>query len=107
LTTVEPKQLSMLYIPKLLFILAVSVRSALSDSASSYSGAPFNVGNADRFGIPENATFDYVVVGGGAAGLAVAMRVAEDGTHTVAVIEAGGFYQVEAGNKSVTPVSNP
>ncbi|KAF2645113.1 alcohol oxidase [Massarina eburnea CBS 473.64] len=59
-----------------------------------------------RFGIPGNATYDYVVVGGGTAGLAVAMRLAEDNTHTVAVIEAGGFYQNEAGNKSVVPAYN-
>ncbi|KAI5202864.1 alcohol oxidase [Aureobasidium subglaciale] len=92
---------------KLLFALAVSVYPALSASASSYSGTPFNVGNGDSFGMPGNATFEYVVVGGGAAGLAVAMRLAEDNTHTVAVVEAGGFYQIEAGNKSVTPAYNP
>jgi choline dehydrogenase len=97
----------MFYIKKLLFTLAVSVRPILSASASSYAGANFNVGNGDSFGIPGNATYDYVIVGGGAAGLAVAMRLAEDGMHTVAVIEAGGFYQIEAGNKSVKPASNP
>lgn len=50
-----------------------------------------------------NATYDYVVVGGGTAGLAVAYRLAEDGTKTVAVIEAGGFYQTEGGNTSTVP----
>lgn len=34
------------------------------------------------------------------------MRLAEDGTNGVAVIEAGGFYQIEAGNKSVIPLYN-
>lgn len=33
--------------------------------------------------------------------------MAEDGTHTVAVVEAGDFYQIEAGNKSVVPAYNP
>lgn len=41
-----------------------------------------------------NATYDYIVVGGGTAGLAVANRLAEDGTKMVALVEAGGFYEV-------------
>jgi choline dehydrogenase len=54
-----------------------------------------NVLNARRllgssFGVPGNATFDYVVVGGGNAGLGMAYRLAEGG-HSVAVIEAGSF----------------
>ncbi|GAB7356816.1 hypothetical protein MBLNU459_g7698t1 [Dothideomycetes sp. NU459] len=69
--------------------------------------AQFDVGNGEDFGIPGNATYDYVIVGGGTAGLAMAMRLAEDGTRTVAVVEAGGFYQVEAGNRSVVPAYNP
>lgn len=96
----------MLYSPTLLAALVGGAKVALSASASTYSGSSFNPGNGDSFGIPGNASYDYVVVGGGTAGLAVAMRLAEDGTHTVAVIEAGGFYQIEAGNKSVTPAYN-
>ncbi|QIW98368.1 hypothetical protein AMS68_003886 [Peltaster fructicola] len=57
----------------------------------------------NNFGLQENATYDYVVVGGGTAGLAVAYRLAEDGTKTVAVVEAGGFYESENGNTSVVP----
>ncbi|THW64709.1 alcohol oxidase [Aureobasidium pullulans] len=96
----------MFFTRQFLFALVAGVRSGLADSASTYYGTPFDVGNGDSFGIPGNASFDYVVVGGGAAGLAVAMRLAEDNTHTVAVVEAGGFYQLEAGNKSVTPAYN-
>lgn len=56
------------------------------------------------FGLPgSNATYDYIVVGGGTAGLGVAYRLAEDGTKQVAVVEAGGFYQVENGNTSSVP----
>jgi choline dehydrogenase len=91
---------------KLLFALVAGAGSGLADSASTYYGTPFDVGNGDSFGIPGNANFDYIVVGGGTAGLAVAMRLAEDNTHTVAVVEAGGFYQIEAGNKSVVPAYN-
>lgn len=48
-------------------------------------------------------TFDYVVVGGGTAGLALASRLAEDFSRTVAVIEAGGFYEQDNGNISIVP----
>lgn len=41
------------------------------------------------------------VVGGGTAGLAIAARLAE--TASVAVIEAGGLYEIENGNQSVVP----
>lgn len=57
----------------------------------------------NNFGIPENNTFDYVVVGGGTGGLTMAYRLAEDGTKRVAVVEAGGFYTYENGNTSVVP----
>lgn len=58
----------------------------------------------NSFGIPGlNASYDYVVVGGGTAGLAIAYRLAEDGTKSVAVVEAGGFVEVENGNISVVP----
>ena len=37
-----------------------------------------------------NRTFDYIVVGGGLTGLALASRLSEDPRLTVLVIEAGG-----------------
>ena len=46
--------------------------------------------------------FDYIVVGGGTAGLALAARLVE-GSQSVAVIEAGGFYEKDNGNLSVVP----
>ena len=51
----------------------------------------------------QSKTFDYVVVGGGTAGLAIATRLAESSAHTVAVIEAGGFYEQDNGNLSTVP----
>jgi choline dehydrogenase len=59
---------------------------------------------SNHFGrVSINTTYDYVIVGGGTAGLAVAYRPAENGTNTVAVIEAGGFYESDGGNTSVVP----
>ncbi|KAL4897648.1 hypothetical protein BDV59DRAFT_190567 [Aspergillus ambiguus] len=44
------------------------------------------------------------VVGGGNAGLTVASRLTEGNSNlTVAVVEAGGFYEVDNGNLSVVP----
>ena len=39
-------------------------------------------------------TFDYIVLGGGTAGLTIAKRLAKDPSISVAVIEAGSLYQV-------------
>jgi choline dehydrogenase len=66
-----------------------------------------NLQYSNSFGrLGYNATFDYIVVGGGTAGLAIAYRLAEDGINTVAVVEAGGFYEQENGNTSVVPTYN-
>lgn len=55
------------------------------------------------FGVPgRNATFDYVIAGGGTAGLALATRLAEADL-SVAVVEAGGFYETDNSNYSVVP----
>ncbi|MCJ1436763.1 hypothetical protein MMC27_006145 [Xylographa pallens] len=59
---------------------------------------------SSAFGIPGlNASYDYVVIGGGTAGITIASRLAEDPAVSVAIIEAGGFYEVDNGNFSVVP----
>ena len=62
------------------------------------SGVDYAFGNPDT-----NATYDYVVVGGGTAGLTIASRLAAESSISVAVIEAGGFYEADVGNISVVP----
>lgn len=87
----------------LLAVLGAAVGSArcagYSESITGYSTL------GDHFGYPAfaNAKYDYVVVGGGTAGLTIATRLAEGGAGTVAVIEAGGFYELDNGNLSSVP----
>ena len=67
--------------------------AGLGNAATTYLRAD----NFATFG--DTGPFDYVIVGGGTAGLVVAMRLAENGSNTVAVIEAGGFYDQDNGRK--------
>ena len=43
------------------------------------------------------------MIGGGTAGITIASRLAENSTLSVAIIEAGGFYQVDNSDYSVIP----
>jgi choline dehydrogenase len=45
----------------------------------------------------------FEVIGGGTAGITIASRLAEDPSISVAIVEAGGFYEVDNGNYSVLP----
>ncbi|KAI1810351.1 hypothetical protein GGS20DRAFT_567950 [Poronia punctata] len=65
------------------------------------SMAPNSLGNlTPLFGIPR--TFDYVVVGAGTAGTALAVRLAETGA-SVALVEAGQYYDFTNPILSSTP----
>ena len=50
-----------------------------------------------------NASYDYLVLGGGTAGLTIATRLAQSGSFSVAVVEAGGFHELEGGNVTQIP----
>jgi choline dehydrogenase len=58
---------------------------------------------SSSFGTPFDSVYDYVIVGGGTAGLVLANRLSDSGQHTVAVIEAGSFYEIDNGNVSQIP----
>lgn len=80
--------------------------AAAAGTANLLSFVDGSIGNVlgTAFGAPgTNATFDYVIVGGGTAGLTVATRLASDPAISVAVIEAGGFYEIDNGNRSIVP----
>jgi choline dehydrogenase len=86
-----------------LFTLCAALVSAELDSPTLLQQfyAPGRLlGNS--FGNPGmNATFDYVVVGSGLAGSIVASRLAVAMPNmTVAVVEAGSFYEISNGNYS-------
>ncbi|KAI0107836.1 GMC oxidoreductase [Nemania sp. FL0031] len=58
------------------------------------------------FGVPgSDATYDYVVVGGGNAGLTVASRLVEQGAGSVAIVEAGTFYETTSGSLMEVPAT--
>jgi choline dehydrogenase len=102
----------------LLAILALSP-ATIAFGATKVNGRTRIFGNS--YGVlAQNATFDYVVcvpipkqlnmniyrgqiVGGGTAGLTVASRLAENTNVSVAVIEAGNFYEMDNGNTSQVP----
>lgn len=80
----------------LLAPLALASPLDTPDDLASYPGFDLDSGSLSN-------TFDYVIVGGGLAGLTLASRLSEDSETTVAVIEAGGFYEQLVGNLSQIP----
>jgi choline dehydrogenase len=51
----------------------------------------------------QNAEFDYVIIGGGTAGLTLAERLSENPALSIAVIEAGSYYEITNPLLSSTP----
>ncbi|KUL88731.1 hypothetical protein ZTR_05123 [Talaromyces verruculosus] len=84
-----------------LFILSALLSPTLASIISQFSGGKLT-GNS--FGIAGlNATYDYVIVGGGTAGNVVAARLSEHTNASVAMVEAGSFYELSNGNWSQLP----
>ena len=74
---------------------------------ASAAPTPANARNlllGSSFGVPgQNYTFDYLVLGGGQAGLTMAARLSENPSLLVGVVEAGSFYEITNGNISQIP----
>ncbi|KAI2617414.1 glucose-methanol-choline oxidoreductase [Hypoxylon sp. NC1633] len=82
-------------------VKAVCVSAVLAAAAH---GTPVGRLLGSSFGIPGiDAAYDYIVVGGGNAGLTLASRLVEQKAGSVAVIEAGTFYETTNGNQSQIP----
>lgn len=83
---------------------AIGAVVALADQPVVQDGSNVQARKGYTYGTPDHdATFDYVIVGGGTAGLTLATRLAANPSLSIAVIEAGGFYEADAGNVSVVP----
>jgi choline dehydrogenase len=86
-----------------LISLSASLAAADLDSEGFFQQfyAPGRL-TGNSFGNPGvNATYDYVIVGAGLAGALTASRIATAlPDMTVAVIEAGSFYEISNGNYS-------
>lgn len=54
----------------------------------------------------QDAAFDYVIAGGGTAGLTLAARLSEDPSTSVAVIEAGTYYSITDPLLASTPAGD-
>jgi len=89
------------------FIALTLVALATLANSIPFPKVPNGLLLGSSFGIPgQNYTFDYLIVGGGNAGLAVAARLAENPSLLVGVIEAGSFYELTNGNLSQLPAQD-
>lgn len=89
---------------RLLALILITALISISQQATFFDTLIAQSLIGSHFGTPSiNATYDYVVVGGGTAGLAIATRLAANASNTVAIVEAGTFYELTNGNHSQVP----
>jgi choline dehydrogenase len=87
-----------------MYRLSFSIASfspALGSVLSQLSGGQLTDNSFGTAGL--NATYDYVIVGRGQAGAVVAARLTEHTNASVALVEAGSFYELSNGNWSQLP----
>ncbi|KAF4815036.1 Dehydrogenase patE [Colletotrichum siamense] len=76
------------------FVAIISVTKAAPADDEARQHAEFKRQLGGNAGDAKDATFDYVIIGGGTAGLVMANRLSANPSISVAVIEAGTFYQI-------------
>ena len=84
----------------IIFTLIACAGSLPSSTLTHSQSLPRNLAGASQGLNSTNTTFDYIIVGGGNAGLTLAARLSETPSTRVAVVEAGGFYEDSIGNGS-------
>lgn len=97
--------LSLLLRPAVSIELADAVTSPLFDAIKPLlNGDGLIEGTLGAIGgtLGEEQEFDYLVAGGGTAGNVMGVRLAEAG-YKVAIIEAGGFYEIDKPVLSTAP----
>lgn len=74
-------------------LFKLSVLSGLLGVVNAFGAAPGSLARSTilQRANQTNAEYDYVIVGGGTAGLTVADRLTENGKYSVLVIEYGVF----------------
>lgn len=86
-------------------LAALGLLSGAAQAQAAWEEALYASGLiGSHFGVPGiDGQYDYVVLGGGTAGLAMARRLASDARYTVAVVDAGDFYEFANGNNTQIP----
>ncbi|KAF7557581.1 hypothetical protein G7Z17_g624 [Cylindrodendrum hubeiense] len=71
---------------------------------TTFAGDGLKIGELGTLGgvLGRDATFDYIVVGGGTAGNTIGYRLAKGG-FSVAIVEAGSFYEISKPILATTP----
>ena len=90
-------------LPLLLVTVTLFSSCAIAVSNPSHPLPSRQLPTGSSLAHPGDATFDIIIVGGGTAGLTVASRLAENHAISVAVVESGGFYEIDSGNVSIVP----
>ena len=77
--------------------------ASLNVTVSAVAATTANISTTSVISSLNISTFDYVIIGGGTAGLVMASRLSENPALQIAVIEAGGSYEVNNPVYSTTP----
>lgn len=71
----------------------LTIAATLLALTATCSARPHSAGNVFLHSRDVDEQYDYIIVGGGTAGLTVADRLTEDGETTVLVVEYGELSQ--------------
>ena len=91
----------------ILFLLLLCLLSSISEASPLGASILWDFSKLGKRDINvHDRGFDYIIVGGGTAGLTIASRLTANPEIAVAVIEAGDFYEKVTGNASEIPAND-